>query len=214
MTNCIFAHDPESTSRAGGGGVCRSFLFTLTLSFILFSGACVQAQTPLLGTVKLFAGNFPPRGWMDCDGSILSISQNTALFSLLGTTYGGNGTTTFALPDLRSRVAIHTGQGPGLSSYSLGQSAGVEAVTLTVNQIPAHNHSLNATTSLGSTDSPAGAFPARAPDATGQYSASSGATMAAAAVGSTGGSQPHNNVKPYLALRYVIAVEGIYPSRP
>lgn len=171
--------------------------------------------SPFLAQITLFAGNFAPRGWAFCSGQIMAISQNTALFALLGTTYGGNGQTTFALPDLRSRVPIHPGQGPGLSNYDLGQSGGVESVTLLASQMPPHSHPLNANTSAGTLRDPGGN--ALAKEATGQtsvyHNAAPNTTMAAASIGSTGGGQPFTNVQPYLAVNFIIAIEGIFPSR-
>ena len=163
---------------------------------------------PFLGSIVLFAGNFAPRGWAFCSGQILPISQNTALFSILGTTYGGNGQTTFALPDLRGRAALHAGQGPGLASYALGQAAGEESVTLNVNQIPAHGHAQPATGADETTNRPGNAVPAKG----GVYAGSSdGTTMAPTTA--AGGNQPHDNRSPYLTLNYIIALEGIFPSR-
>ena len=163
---------------------------------------------PFLGSIIMFGGNFAPRGWALCNGQILPIAQNTALFSLLGTTYGGNGQTTFALPDLRGRVPVHPGQGPGLSSYSLGQSAGAESITLTAAEMPAHTHSQPATNADQNTNRPNGAVPARG----GVYAGSTdGSAFDATTV--AGGSQPHSNLQPYLAVNYIIALEGIYPSR-
>ena len=165
---------------------------------------------PFLAEIVLFAGNFAPRGWAFCQGQILSIAQNTALFSLLGTTYGGNGQTTFALPDLRGRVPIGTGQGPGLSSFSLGQVGGAETHTLTVQELASHNHVVNASNGGASATRPSGNFPAGG----GSYaSASDGTTMNAAMIGNAGGSQPFDLHTPYLALNYIIAVQGIFPSR-
>jgi microcystin-dependent protein len=163
---------------------------------------------PFLGSIILFAGNFAPRGWAFCNGQILSISQNTALFSLLGTTYGGNGQTTFALPDLRGCVALHFGQGPGLSNYSLGQTGGAEVVTLDVSQMPPHAHSQPASNGQQTTNRPNNAVPARGGSYTG---AGDGSTLDP--VSPAGGGQPHDNRPPYLALNYIIALEGIYPSR-
>lgn len=163
---------------------------------------------PFLGSIILFGGNFAPRGWAFCNGQLLPIAQNTALFSLLGTTYGGNGQTTFALPDLRSRVPVHFGQGPGLSSYSLGQSAGAETITLTQAEMPAHAHTQPASNANQTTNRPNGAVPAKG----GVYA---GATDGSQLDPTTpvGGSQPHSNLQPYLAMNYIIALEGIYPSR-
>jgi len=168
---------------------------------------------PFIGEIQIFAGNFAPTGWAFCDGQLLPIASNTALFSLLGTTYGGNGQTTFALPDLRGRVPIHPGQGPGLSPRSLGESAGVENVTLATTEMAAHAHTLGASSASGSSDSPAGKVAARSPAAIPQYAAVANANLAATAIGSAGGSQPHNNMQPYLALTYIIALTGIFPSR-
>lgn len=170
---------------------------------------------PFIGQITLFAGNFAPRGWMFCQGQILAIAQNTALFSILGTTYGGNGTTTFALPDLRGRAPIQQGQGPGLPPYQLGQMGGEPAVTLIITQMPAHNHALMVDPNSGDQTTPQGhVLGAEASGATAFYSASNpSAMMNPAAIGLTGGNQPHDNMSPYLAINYIIAVEGIYPSR-
>jgi microcystin-dependent protein len=169
--------------------------------------------SPFVAQIQIFPYNFPPRGWAFCNGQILSISQNTALFSLLGTTYGGNGITNFALPDLRGRVAVHQGQGPGLSSYELGEMAGEETVTLLSTQMPAHTHVANANT-VGNDYGPAGVW---ATDAGGfsQYGTTPDAaqTMAPDALTSAGGSAPHNNLQPYLTMNYCIALQGIYPPR-
>jgi microcystin-dependent protein len=145
-----------------------------------------------------------------CNGQILPIAQNTALFSLLGTTYGGNGQTTFALPDLRSRVPVHFGQGPGLSSYDLGQSAGTETVTLTVQEIPAHQHTVNASTEEAAAGKPTNSLCASG----GFYEPTVSVQMSANMIPpSGGGNQPHPNIQPYLALNFCIALEGIFPSR-
>jgi microcystin-dependent protein len=163
---------------------------------------------PFIGSVILFAGNFAPRGWAFCDGQLLSISQNTALFSILGTTYGGNGQTTFALPDLRGRSPIGPRQGPGLANHDLGEEGGVENVTLSINQMPAHSHLPGASLGEQDTNSPANAIAAKG----GVYGAGS-ASANMAPVSAAGGNQPHENRPPYLGLNYIIALEGIYPSR-
>lgn len=173
---------------------------------------------PYLGEISLFAGNFAPRGWAFCNGQLLAISQNTALFSILGTTYGGNGQTTFALPDLRGRAPLSAGQGPGLSDYQLGEAGGQETVTLLSAQIPAHTHSLNAFNDKGDQSLPGNNVPAVVVDSSNgtanAYTASSANTvMSPTAIGATGGNQPHENRQPYLALNYIIALEGIFPSR-
>jgi len=167
---------------------------------------------PFLGEIRIFGGNFAPNGWAFCDGSVLSIAQNTALFSLLGTTYGGNGTTTFALPDLRGRVAVGMGQGPGLSSYLEGQTGGAEHATLTAQQMPAHSHTV-AATETPSTNDPKGAVPAKPTDAKIYGAAPGGAAMNSGMIGLSGGGQPISLLQPYLAVNYIIALQGIYPSR-
>jgi microcystin-dependent protein len=172
---------------------------------------------PFLGEIRMFGGNFAPRGWAFCNGQILAIAQNTALFSLLGTTYGGNGQTTFALPDLRGRVPMHWGQGPGLTPRSLGETGGSENVTLLSNQMPAHTHSLNANTNQGETFSPGGGVAAAAVDSSQQplniYSTTANTTMSPQAIAAAGGSQPHDNMQPFECVSFIIALEGIYPSR-
>jgi len=171
-----------------------------------------------LGSIIIFAGNFAPRGWQLCAGQLLPISQYSALFSLLGTSYGGNGQTTFALPDLRGRAPIGQGQGPGLSPYSLGQVGGVENVTLNATQMPAHNHLVNASNTAADQGAPGGNYLAEIVDAvTGNatpiYAATANAQMNAACITMAGGSQPHQNLSPFLCLNYIICMEGIYPSR-
>src|SRR5690242_5317256 len=163
---------------------------------------------PFLGEIRIFAGNFAPRGWALCNGQLLAISQNTALFSLLGTTYGGNGQTTFALPDLRGRVPIGTGQGRGLTARNLGEVAGTETLTLDATQMPAHTHAAGASAGNGAADSPTGRVLARMPGAIPQYGAASNADMAAAAAANSGGNQPHNNMQPFLTVTYIIALQG------
>jgi microcystin-dependent protein len=165
---------------------------------------------PFLGEIRLFPYNFAPRGWAFCQGQILAIAQNTALFSLLGTTYGGNGQTTFALPDLRGRVAVSSGQGPGLSSYTLGEVIGTETVTLTQNQMPMHSHLVNV--------NGGGATTTRAPGAVlasgGSYAAApDGNTLNPQSIAGSGGNQPFQVIQPLLTLNYCIALEGIFPSR-
>ncbi len=169
---------------------------------------------PFLAAIFLFAATFAPRGYAFCDGQLLSISQNTALFSLIGTTYGGNGTTNFALPDFRGRVPVHAGQGPGLSSYVEGQSSGSENTTLLVNNLPQHNHSLVATSEAGSTSDPTGAYLGNTGALDREYNTSgTQVNMNAGAVGLTGANQPFNNLQPYLAVNFIIALQGIFPSR-
>lgn len=178
---------------------------------------------PYIAGIVLFAGNFPPRGWAFCQGQILSIAQNTALFSLLGTTYGGNGTTTFALPDLRGRVPVSQGQLPGGSFYDLGQQAGTETNTLIITQLPSHTHPLQLTAQVQVSDKARateeidGAFltnaAAPAYATAGTSGQNLGGVTASGTALPTGGNQPVNNRSPYLALNYIIALEGIFPAR-
>jgi len=166
---------------------------------------------PFIGELRLFGFNFAPRGWALCQGQLMSISQNTALFSLLGTMYGGNGQTTFGLPDLRGRAAISFGQGPGLASYEQGQPGGVEQVTLLAGQLPAHNHTVSAS-SAATGKNPANSFPAYTADAS-TYGSTADLTMNPAMVGGGGNAQPVAVASPYLVLNWCIALEGIFPSR-
>jgi microcystin-dependent protein len=168
---------------------------------------------PFIGEIRMVGFNFSPRGWAFCAGQLMSIAQNTALFSLLGTTYGGDGQVTFALPDLRGRLPIHQGQGVGLSSYDIGQSSGTETVTLLSTQIPQHDHAL-----FAAQDGTRSANPANALIGTGEADLynrdpANPTTMAPQSIAPTGGNQPHANMQPYLGVNFVIAVEGIYPSR-
>ncbi|MFN8712140.1 MAG: phage tail protein [Bacteroidota bacterium] len=178
---------------------------------------------PYLATIAIFAGNFAPRNWMFCNGQLLSIAEYNALFALIGTTYGGDGQVTFALPDLRSRVAIHEGQGPGLSNYSIGEMAGTENVTLLSTNLPMHNHSLvtlpiqqpASTVNNSGINEPKGAYPASG--ATVYSTTSDGSRMgpytSTATTPVAGSNQPVSIIQPYLAMHYIIAVEGIFPSR-
>jgi microcystin-dependent protein len=168
--------------------------------------------SPFIGEIMMFGGNFAPRNWAFCDGQILSIAQNTALFSLLGTTYGGDGRTTFALPDLRGRIPIHVGAGPGLSGRSWGQKGGQESVTLTTQQLPSHQHTQRGTDSEATSADPTDGLAAKAQNIT-YNSTGSPVDMNAASSGNTGGSQPHNNMQPYLCVNFVIALLGVFPSR-
>jgi len=171
-----------------------------------------------LGETRLFAGNFAPSNWHFCDGSLLSIATNTALFSLLGTTYGGDGVNTFALPDLRGRIPIGQGTGTGLSSRTLGEAAGTESVTLLTNQCPPHSHVLYAATGPASSQSPEGAVTAQPANGLVFYAPSVTPPVAPVAfdkdvIGASGGSQPHSNLMASQALNYIIALQGIFPSR-
>lgn len=167
---------------------------------------------PFIGEIRMVGFNFAPQGWALCNGQLLPISSNTALFSLLGTTYGGDGRVTFALPNLQSRAPIHQGTGAGLSPRTMGEMGGEENVTLTISQIPAHGHTVACNNEGATTGRPGGAVPG--PSATSIYAPSSdGSTMSQQMIGPTGGSQPHDNMSPYLCINFVIALEGIYPSR-
>jgi microcystin-dependent protein len=167
---------------------------------------------PFLGEIRQFGFNFAPQGWAACSGQLMAIAQNTALFSLLGTTYGGNGTTTFALPDLRGRVGVNQGQGPGLSNYVLGEVTGAENVTLTSSQMPTHSHPLVANAGAASVNRPDGAVLARV--GTSIYApAPDGTAMNQGAIGAAGGNQPFSLIQPLLATNFCIALQGIFPSR-
>jgi microcystin-dependent protein len=167
---------------------------------------------PFVGEIRTFGFNFAPTGWAMCNGQLLPISQNTALFSLLGTFYGGDGITTFALPDLRGRVGIHQGQGPGLSPYELGEVSGSERVTLITVQMPAHRHGLIANAGTAGVSRPDGAVLART--GTNTYAAApDGTAMNAGAIGQAGGSQPFGIIEPFLCVNFCIALFGIFPSR-
>ncbi len=167
-----------------------------------------------LGEIRNVAFTFAPKGWAVCDGSLLSISQNSALFSLLGTTYGGNGTTTFALPDLRGRIAIGSGAAPGLSSYDLGQQGGQESYTLQTQELPSHNHSMSAANSQASTTNPQYFAETGSPQKPATlYGSPNNTTAYTGMVDLTGGGQAHENRQPYLTTLFVIALTGIYPSR-
>jgi microcystin-dependent protein len=173
-----------------------------------------MANEPYLGMIFLFAGNFAPRGYQFCAGQLLSIAQNTALFSILGTTYGGDGRTTFALPDLRGRAPIGAGQGPGLPAYTLGEETGSPSVTIIQTELPRHNHIVQASSGSDTTD-PARAFPGNdGRSALNIYNSSAdGTTMNPMELAPAGGSQPVNIQNPILGVNYIIAMQGIFPSR-
>lgn len=166
---------------------------------------------PYIGQIIPFTGNFAPRGWALCDGQLLPISQNQALFSILGTTYGGDGRTTFALPDLRGRLPVHPGHGPGLSVRTLGQRAGSETVTLTANQLPSHSHDVSCTNGRGDKPNPPTNVFAGDPDK--PYSSSGTDSMKTTMLTKTGGGGAHDNVAPFLCVNYIIALVGTFPSR-
>ena len=186
----------------------------------LIAGACFSGtstvnagDSPYIGEVQWFAGNFAPRGWAFCDGQLLAIAQNSALFSILGTTYGGDGRTTFALPDVRGRVIIGEGKGPGLSNHPLGQKSGTENETLNTNQIPNHTHTLRASGGEATYAAPAGNVLASTGRTRLYDSGAANVDMDASAIAPAGGSLPHNNMQPYNTLSCIIALVGTFPSR-
>lgn len=186
---------------------------------LMISAINLSAQEGVIGEIRLFAGNFAPRGWAFCSGQILAINTNQALFSILGTTYGGNGIQTFALPDLRGRVVVQQGQGPGLSNYALGEVVGTEGVTIQTSNLPAHNHTVTfsqaASTHEGTSTSPEGRIPAVS--GTNAYSSPESGTTALAnttiQTSVVGGSIPIENRQPTLVINYIICIDGIFPSR-
>jgi microcystin-dependent protein len=172
---------------------------------------------PFVAEIRIFGFNFAPTGWAQCNGQILPLSQNTALFSLLGTTYGGNGQSTFALPDMQGNACMHPGQGPGLSLYDLGQQGGSETVTLLVSEIPLHNHALLANPNPGDNLIPSPTTSLASSTGGSLYVTAASnpplAQMAFQALTPAGGSLPHNNMQPYLVLNYCIALQGVFPPR-
>jgi microcystin-dependent protein len=175
-------------------------------------------SSPFVAEIRIFAGNFAPRGWAFCNGQVMPISQNTALFSLLGTTYGGDGKSTFALPNLQGMAPLQQGQGPGLSLRDLGETGGEQMVTLTDATMPSHRHTVNALDGNGDQSNPANTIWGKA--ATGRQGVniytqnlSNNVGLNPLAFAAAGGSQPHNNMPPYLALSFIIALQGIYPPR-
>jgi len=197
--------------------LCSSLVLSKTAS----------ASEPFIAQITMFGGNFAPRNWAFCNGQLLAISQNQALFALLGTTYGGDGRTSFGLPDLRGRVAIHPGTGPGLSTYKLGQKGGVETVTLTTAQMPSHTHTITAiatakgTDVAGDSETPAASFHAKK-NRTDQYNSTAAApnvdmkadsVAVTATAADTGDNGAHTNIQPFLGINHIIALEGIFPSR-
>lgn len=171
---------------------------------------------PYVGEIRMFAGNFAPRGWALCDGQLLAVSQNDALFSLLGTIYGGDGRTTFGLPELRGRLPMHMGTGPGLSPRIIGSKFGSETITISANQTHSHNHDMRASTTPGTQNVPAGGLLASSPGVRlfRPQPPLAGNSLAADTVGpSPGGAQSHSNLMPYLCVNFIIALVGVYPSR-
>ena len=168
--------------------------------------------SPYVGEIRMFGGNFAPAGWMFCAGQLLPISENETLFNLIGTTYGGDGQTTFAVPDLQGRVPIHSGQGSDGVNYTLGEKLGVETVTLTTAQIPAHTHAMPASSAIGTLSDPTNNLTSESPSVKIYSAAPPVAALDPTAVTLTGGSQPHNNLQPYLCISFIISLFGIFPS--
>ncbi len=207
----------------------KSKLFCLLFIALLSTSISKAQEQPMLGEIRIFAGNFAPRGWAFCDGQLLDISQNTALYSLLGTTYGGDGRSTFGVPDLRGRAPIHEGRGPGLSYYPLGSHGGTETNVLNSQQMPSHSHqatgTITASNTNGTTNNPKDNVLAVAKTNVTRtsivdsnvYSTIANTTMASGgvnvAIGNTGNNQPVNNLSPFLTLNFIIATDGYYPSR-
>jgi microcystin-dependent protein len=171
---------------------------------------------PFVAEIRIFPFNFAPKGWAWCDGQLMPLSQNTALFSLLGTTYGGNGKSNFALPDLQGRAPMHPGQGPGLSLHDLGETGGSETVTLLESEIPAHSHAMQANAFPANIQAPSSARALAQSTGGVAYKAPPGTmtTMSPQALGPAGGDQPHNNLMPYLTFYFNIALQGVFPPRP
>ncbi len=168
---------------------------------------------PFVAEIRIFAGNFAPRSWAFCNGQLLPVSQNTALFSLIGTTYGGDGRSTTALPNLQGRVPMHPGRGPGLTSQRLGQRGGTETVTLSEAQMPNHTHTAHGTGESANQRDPTNHLPATGGGRGTNLYVNSTTTGAFDRLENTGGSQAHNNMQPFLAMNFIIALQGLYPSR-
>jgi|SRR5579875_3640761 len=172
-------------------------------------------MNPYLGEIRIFSGNFAPKGWAMCNGQLLSIQSNAALFALLGTYYGGNGTSTFALPDLRSRLPVHQGQGQGLSPYNVGQNGGNESMTLNSQQLPRHNHNVATNGGPGNSPHPPNNLLASSTVANDNFytNSSDGSMLNPSTMSFNGNSLPHNNLQPYLCMTFIIATQGIFPPR-
>jgi microcystin-dependent protein len=168
---------------------------------------------PYIGEIRMFGGNFAPADWAFCHGQVLAITEYESLFTLIGTTYGGDGQSTFALPNLQSRIPLHAGDGPGLSTRVLGAQGGAESVTLTAAQLPVHSHRAGGSSAAATSASPAGAVTASGPNGPYLAGGSSPVAMRAGVVGIAGGGQPHGNLPPYLAISFIISLYGIYPTQ-
>ncbi len=172
-----------------------------------------MAGEPYVGEIRMFAGNFAPNGWMFCEGQTLAISENDVLFTLIGTTYGGDGQSTFNLPNLASRFPIHTGTSPSGTTYQIGEMAGTEQVTLTVQQIPSHTHPMLASTNNADTANAQSGILARTPSYTPFIVSNTNVALSANSIAPTGGSQPHENVQPFLCINFIISLFGVFPSQ-
>lgn len=169
---------------------------------------------PFVGEIRMFGGSFAPAGWAMCQGQSIAISENDTLFNLIGTTYGGDGQETFNLPDLQGRAPVHQGQGPGITqNYQIGEQAGVESVTLTVNQIPTHNHSVVCSTDLAASPDPTGSLLAQPQTLNLYFGDVANANMNNNCITPIGGSQPHENMQPYLVITFIISLFGVFPSQ-
>jgi microcystin-dependent protein len=168
---------------------------------------------PYVGEIRMFAGNFPPNGWMFCQGQTMSIAENDALFTLIGTTYGGDGLTTFNLPDLSSRIPIHMGTGPDGTTYQIGEKAGTEQETLTTQQMPTHTHAFTASLNVAGGLSPNNAVTGESNSVTLYRAGTAAVALSGQAIGSAGGSQPHENCQPFLAINFIISLFGVFPSQ-
>jgi microcystin-dependent protein len=191
--------------RAAVGGVALSLPFSFAAGI---ESAGAQGGDPFIGEIRMFGGNFAPTGWAFCDGQLIPISENDALFTLIGTTYGGDGLVTFALPDLRGRVPIHQGNG-----FTLGQAAGVETVTLTTQQIPVHSHAFLGSLNQGGTTNPPTNVVAQIPGGNVYIQDSTGVAMNNQSLQPVGGSQPHENRQPFLTISFIIALDGVFPQQ-
>jgi microcystin-dependent protein len=170
-------------------------------------------SNPYLGEIRMAGFNFPPIGWAFCRGQLLSIAENDALFALIGTTYGGDGITTFGLPDLRGRLPINQGQGPGLSNYVMGEHSGTESVTLLTTQIPSHSHTVSAASGGTRNANPSGNLLGSGEADIYTHDDANAVSLSASAIGTSGGTQPHENMQPFLCINFIIALEGVFPSR-
>lgn len=193
----------------------KKIIFGAIFGISMISNLTKAQSEPFIGQIAFVAFNYAPNGWVECNGQTMSIAQNETLFSLLGTTYGGNGMTTFQLPDMRGRVLVHNGKGNWTSDYQMGQMGGQESVTLTNAQMPSHSHSVNAVLADGNQSTPKGNLPANTKTLDQEYSNSSpDTTMRQEMIAPSGGNQPHENIQPYVAMKCIIAIQGIYPPRP